>query len=135
MNAGSAERIVSELLEAVRTLPGVGEWQVPHGFEVVSIEVDEIPHPFTSSLSNWTVKATLKVTLIYVYTTEKGTHLPADESNLEELRSLISEAARHSPHRIGLGEWRVETTGRDPELPRSGPEDDVNWIVTVIFDL
>lgn len=125
-----AERIVEKVLEDVKATPHVGGALVPHGFTIGAIEATEAPNAF-GGLSTWETAAKLSLAVIYSYTTEKGTHLPADRSNLHELRELLEGAARMSAHRVVLDDWIVE--------PEEGPElliaPDAHWTVTAVFDV
>lgn len=87
-----AERIVKTVLEDVKATPGVGGVRVPHSFTIGAIEATESPNAF-GGLSTWETRAKLSLPVIYSYTTDKGTHLPADRSNLDELRELLEGAA------------------------------------------
>lgn len=133
MNEERAAEVVTEVLDAVRGHPGVGEVVVPYGFVIRQVAAEEVPNP-VASLTDWMVRATLTLPLIYSYTTAEGAHLPPDRSNLDELRALIEQASREAPARVRLEDWHVEPDA-DPAPKRHRSDPDVNWIVTAVFDV
>ena len=127
MTAQEAEAIIGEALEQIENHPR-RNLRVPHGFAVEAIEVEEQRNPFAPSLRHWRVAATLRVPVIYSYTTARQAHLPAQRHNLEALRAWIEGDVDALPHHVVLTGWEV-APDEDPE-----PAEGTSWQVRAVFE-
>jgi hypothetical protein len=133
-----AEEAVRDLLKEIHE-DRLRDLDVPFGFELDDMTVEERPNIIAPALPEWSIRTKLSVPVIYSPNPSDisgRVSLPACRDNLDKLRSRIADGAYHAPMgRLRLRAWDVTPDEAPAPYLSDGKPDGppAQWSVTATF--